>query len=191
MPSFVPGAFIAAEDGRYGQHHGFDLDQIARSLEVDLREGRFARGGSTISQQLIKNALLTRRRTLARKLQEAVLTWRLEARLDKPTILARYLNVIELGPEVWGIAAAARYWFGKPAVQLTVREAAFLAALTPEPVRMARRIATTGGLDPLSAERVDVVMRAMRRAGVIDHALHDAYKNAPLGFRPDVLRLKP
>ncbi|HVK72951.1 MAG TPA: biosynthetic peptidoglycan transglycosylase [Kofleriaceae bacterium] len=184
LPAHVRGAFVAAEDARFWDHRGFDLVQIARSLEVDLREDRFARGGSTISQQLVKNAFLHHRRTLARKLQEAVLTWRLEAVLDKRTILARYLNVVELGPGVYGLAAGAHHWFGKPAADLTVREAAFLAALTPAPRTMAARLLRARGLDPETRERVEVTLRAMRRAAVIDAATARAAFGARLDLRP-------
>jgi len=111
MPPWLTGAFVSAEDARFHDHAGFDLTQIARSLEIDLREHRLARGGSTISQQLIKNSFLSQRRSFDRKLQEAILTWRLEARLDKKQILERYLNIIELGPRVFGIGPAARHWF--------------------------------------------------------------------------------
>jgi len=183
LPGHVRGAFVAAEDARFWDHDGFDLDQIARSLEVDLRERRFARGGSTISQQLVKNSFLDHRRTLTRKLQEAVLTWRLEAVLDKRTILGRYLNVIELGPDVFGIGAAAHHWFGKPASQLGVRQVAFLAALTPAPRTISARVLRYRGLDPETAERVAVVLRAMRRAGVIDPDTARAAVDDDLDFR--------
>ncbi len=176
----IRGAFVAAEDARFWDHRGFDAVQIARSLEIDLREGRMARGGSTITQQLVKNSFLHQRRTLARKLQEAVLTWRVEAVLDKNTILARYLNIVELGPGVYGLAAAAQYWFGKPAAHLSVREAAFLAALTPAPTTMSRRLLAAHGLDPATAERVEVTLRAMRRAAVIAAVP----MKTPLNFRP-------
>jgi hypothetical protein len=183
LPGHVRGAFVAAEDARFWDHRGFDAVQIARSLAIDLREGRKARGGSTITQQLVKNAFLHQRRTLARKLQEAVLTWRTEAVLDKRTILARYLNIVELGPGVYGIAAAAEHWFGKPADRLGVREAAFLAALTPAPATMTRRIQAAHGLDPATAERVEVTLRAMKRAGVIAAIP----PRTPLAFRPAAL----
>jgi hypothetical protein len=182
LPSHVSGAFVSAEDGRFWSHAGFDLEQIARSLEIDLREHRLARGGSTISQQLIKNAFLSQRRSFDRKLQEAILTWRLEARLDKRQILERYLNIIELGPRVFGIGAAARYWFDREASDLTIRQAAFLAALTSQPTSMSRRIRRAGGLDPESAERVAVILRAMRRDGVIGKDAHADAKAAPLDF---------
>lgn len=167
LPAWVPGAFVSAEDGRFYDHHGFDLTQIGKSLEIDLRDHRIARGGSTISQQLIKNSFLTQRRSLDRKLQEAVLTWRLEQRLDKRTILERYLNIIELGPHVFGLRAAATHWFAVSPRELTIRQAAFLAALTSEPESMGRRVRHAGGLDQDSAARVDVILRAMHRDGVI------------------------
>lgn len=188
LPAHVDGAFVAAEDARFFSHGGFDLAQIARSLEIDLREGRLARGGSTISQQLVKNELLDGQRTAARKLTEAILTWRLESRLDKRKILERYLNIIELGPKVWGLAAAAQHWFGVAPQRLSVRQAAFLAALTPEPTTMTRRLRTAGGLDRASAVRVDTVLRAMKRHGLIDQAEYEEARTAELRFRSAALR---
>ena len=188
VPAFVPGAFISAEDGRFWTHDGFDVKQIARSLEIDLRDGKLVRGGSTISQQLVKNELLTQRRSIDRKIQEALLTWRLEARLDKSQILERYLNIIELGPKVHGIAEAAAYWFDVPARELTVRQVAFLAALTAEPTSMSRRVRSAGKLDPESTERVETVLRAMRRDAVISKEQHEAARARRLEFDATALR---
>lgn len=188
LPGHVDGAFVAAEDARFFSHPGFDIAQIGRSLEIDLREGRLARGGSTISQQLIKNAFLDGKRSAARKLNEAILTWRLEARLTKREILERYLNIIELGPSIYGLPAAAQHWFGVSPAQLTVRQAAFLAALTPEPTTMTRRILAAGGLDRASATRVETVLRAMKRQGVVDQAGVELARRADLGFRAAALR---
>lgn len=188
MPPWLTGAFVSAEDARFHDHAGFDLTQIARSLEIDLREHRLARGGSTISQQLIKNAFLSQRRSFDRKLQEAILTWRLEARLDKKQILERYLNIIELGPRVFGIGAAARHWFDASPRELSVRQAAFLAALTSEPSSMSRRVRRVGGLDLESASRVDVVLYAMRRDGAIDAAQLEAAMSSALHFAPAALK---
>jgi hypothetical protein len=184
LPRVVPAAFVAAEDARFFDHGGFDLDQIAKSLEIDLRERRLARGGSTISQQLVKNAFLSQRRSFDRKLQEAILTWRLESRLDKRQILERYLNIIELGPRVFGLTAAARHWFAAAPRDLTVHQAAFLAALTSEPTSMSRRVRRAGGLDPESAARVDVVLHAMHIAGAIDAGELEAARTTPLHFAP-------
>ncbi|HTJ43976.1 MAG TPA: biosynthetic peptidoglycan transglycosylase [Kofleriaceae bacterium] len=188
LPSHVDGAFRAAEDARFFDHHGFDVQQIARSLEVDLREGRFARGGSTISQQLVKNEWLSQRRTLDRKVQEAVLTWRLESVLAKRQIFERYLNEIELGPHVFGVGAAARWWFGKPAGKLDVKEAAFLAALTAEPKSMSARVIAAGGVDRESDDRIGSVLRSMRREGLIDKDELERAKDERLEFRREALR---
>jgi len=182
LPWYVMGAFVSAEDGRFWEHPGFDLDQIARSLEIDLREHRLARGGSTISQQLVKNAFLSQRRSFDRKLQEAILTWRLEARLDKKQILERYLNIIELGPKIWGLRAAAKYYFNVSPRELTVKQAAFLAALTSQPTSMSRRVRRAGGLDPVTTERVLIVLGAMRRDGVIDEPTWLDARLQRLGF---------
>jgi len=188
LPWFVPGAFVSAEDGRFYDHDGFDQEQIARSLEIDLRDRRLARGGSTISQQLVKNELLTQRRSLDRKIQEALLTWRLEERLDKKQILERYLNIIELGPKLHGLVEAAHYWFDESPRELSIRQAAFLAALTSEPQSMSRRVRHAGGLDADSAARVETVLRAMRRDGVISKEELETARDKPLRFASTALR---
>lgn len=189
LPSFVPAAWVAAEDARFFRHNGFDPQQIERSLGINLREGQLVRGGSTISQQLVKNVFLSRERNLARKLQEAVLTWRLEAVLDKRLILERYLNLIELGPGVFGVARAARYWFDKDAQDLTVAETAFLAAMTPAPTTMSRRVLAGAGIDPESASRVRIVLKHMRASGAISEAQYDRARRANLQVSPALARL--
>ncbi len=168
LPEYVPMAFVVAEDARFFLHNGFDAHQIENSLAIDLKSGRFARGGSTISQQLVKNLFLDRKRSLARKLQEAILTWRLEEKLSKKRILEIYLNIIELGDEnTYGITAAAERWFGIPARDLSILQTAFLAAMTPEPTSMSARIRSAGRLDPVSKARVEVILRVMKRGKVI------------------------
>lgn len=188
VPRYLPLAFVAGEDARFFEHQGFDVYQIERSLAVDLRDRAFVRGGSTISQQTVKNLFLSRRRTLARKLQEAVLTWRLEAHLAKEQILERYLNVIELGPGVFGIDEAARYWFGKEPGAIAVHEAAFLAALTPAPQTLSRRILEAGGIDEDMRRRIDTILASMRRERVITAADHDRARRARLVLAPDATR---
>jgi Transglycosylase len=184
LPKHVVGAFVAGEDARFFAHRGFDVEQMRRSFEVDMQSGRVERGGSTISQQLVKNLFLSRERTLARKLLEAVLTWRLETRVPKKRILEAYLNVIELGEGVYGVEPAAQRWFGKPAEKLTVAEAAFLAALTPAPVSSARKIAAAGSVDAETRARMEAVLRSMWRNHVIDaeklrHAMHEQLELRP------------
>ncbi len=184
LPEHVWQAFVAAEDGRFFAHHGFDLHQIERSLAVNIAAGSLVRGGSTISQQLVKNVFLSTDRSLARKLAEAVLTWRVEARLEKRLILERYLNVIELGPQLHGLRDGARAWLGKEPKQLSAREAAFLAALTPAPRTLSAHLQNTGGVDGHMNHRIDIVLRAMRRDGYLNSdalaaALRDRVRLVP------------
>jgi len=167
LPGFVAAAFVAAEDRRFWRHHGFDARQIESSLGANLEAGKVLRGGSTITQQLVKNVYLSWDRTFARKLQEAVITWRVEAVVSKKQILDRYLNLIELGPEVYGIEAAASYWFARAAAQLSPRQSAFLAALTRAPQSETQRIRETGGIPADLSVRTDVILRAMERAGAL------------------------
>jgi hypothetical protein len=163
LPPWVPAAFVAAEDARFFAHHGFDGEQLLRSFTIDVAAGKIERGGSTISQQLVKNLYLGPERTLARKLLEAVLTWRLEQAVAKPRILEAYLNVIELGAGVHGVGPGARRWFGKPATRLTPAEAAFLAAVTAAPATNEARLAATGRLDPATVHRAEIILGGMRR----------------------------
>ena len=135
LPAPVVRAFLVSEDGRFFQHHGFDVDRIGHALAADLDAGRFDRGASTITQQVAKNLWLSDERTLGRKLEEAVLAWRLEQVLDKRRILELYLNLVELGPGVFGIQDASEKYFGKLPEELSPDEAAQLAALLPAPRR--------------------------------------------------------
>jgi monofunctional biosynthetic peptidoglycan transglycosylase len=129
-------AVLSSEDQRFFGHEGVDWDALERSLEKDLQKRRFARGGSTITQQLAKNLYFGTRKTPVRKLRELVVARWLEDDLSKPRILALYLNLIEWGDGVYGAEAAARRWYGKPAASLSVEEAASLAAMIPNPRRL-------------------------------------------------------
>ena len=127
--------FVEAEDGRFWRHHGIDLVQIRRALAHDFEIGAAGRGGSTITQQVAKNLFLSGERTIGRKLEESVLAWRIESLVGKRRILELYLNLVELGPGVYGLGAGARHWFGKDLGSLSLDEAAQLAALLPAPRR--------------------------------------------------------
>lgn len=187
LPAYVPDGFVAAEDARFFRHHGFDRHQIERSLAIDLAEAGVVRGGSTISQQLVKNVFLTPDRSIARKLQEAVLAWRLEAHIGKRVILSRYLEIIELGPGIFGVTAAARHWFGKEPTELSPREAAFLIALTPAPRTISARVADAGGVDWQTAHRVEVILGLLSREGVLSAREHERALADRLTLRPAVL----
>ncbi len=126
-------AVVASEDDRFMQHHGFDWTGMQDALQKNLAEGEYAAGGSTISQQLARNLFLTPDKSLWRKGEEAIITVMLESVLGKRRILALYLNVAEWGDLLYGIGAASAYYFHKPASALTPSEAAFLAAMLPNP----------------------------------------------------------
>ena len=135
IPGDVVHAVIVAEDGTFWSHEGFDWYELRESLERDLTEGRAVRGASTITQQLVKNLYLSSSKSPMRKLKEWVLTWWMEQNLPKSRILELYLNVIEWGPGIYGVGAAAQYHFGKQVSELSREEAARLAAIIPRPRR--------------------------------------------------------
>ena len=126
-------AVIAAEDAKFIDHEGFDWEGIQRALEKNQRRGKVVSGGSTISQQLAKNLLLSGERSYLRKGQEAVVTVMIEAVMSKRRILEIYLNVAEWGEGVFGAEAAARHYFGVSAANLSPEQAARLAAMLPRP----------------------------------------------------------
>ena len=121
-------AVLVAEDARFWRHEGVDYDELRESIETNLERGRFARGGSTITQQLAKNLYLSPSRNPLRKLRELIIARRLEAALKKRRILELYLNVVEWGDGIYGAEAAARAYFRKPAAALDPYEASLLAA---------------------------------------------------------------
>lgn len=128
-------AVVAAEDGRFRQHHGFDWVEMQKVLEDDVKHHRLGRGGSTITQQLVKNLFLTTERSLVRKGVESSLVPLTEAFLTKDRILELYLNVIEWGPGIYGAEAASEHYYHVPASDLTRERAARLAAIIPAPLK--------------------------------------------------------
>jgi 1A family penicillin-binding protein len=162
LPRHVSGAFVAIEDRRFYRHWGVDARAIARAVRNNSRRGAVREGGSTITQQLAKNAFLTNRRTLRRKAQEAVIALYLEARLSKDEILSRYLSSVYFGDGVFGLRAAARHYFDKAPEKLSIGEAAMLAGVVKAPSKLAPT-------DDLKAarRRARTVLAAMVDTGVI------------------------
>ena len=162
IPAHVANAFLAAEDHRFYLHRGIDFLGIARAMVKNVRSGRVVEGGSTITQQLAKVLFLTREKTVQRKIREAILAVRIERRFSKQEILERYLNTIYLGEGAYGVQAAANIYFQKRATELTVGEAAMLAALPRAP----------GYNNPYrypdaARQRQEYVLRAMVREGFL------------------------
>jgi penicillin-binding protein 1A len=163
-------AIVAIEDKRFYEHRGVDLHAIGRAFWADVRNKAVVEGGSTITQQFIKNAYVKDQRSVARKLKEAALAWQLEQRKPKDWILTAYLNTIYFGNGAYGIGQAAITYFGKPASNLTLPEAALLAGMPRDPARY----------DPVTnpraaKERRRLVLEQMLAQGII---AHDQFKEA-------------
>ena len=156
IPRDLQHAVIAAEDGRFYQHHGIDWLELQKVVDENLKEGSVGRGASTITQQLVKNLFFTTSRSGARKLLEFSLAPLAELILPKRRILELYLNVIEWGPGVYGAEAAARYHYGVPASRINREQAARLAAVIPSP-----RNRRPARMDSYSAE----ILARMARVG--------------------------
>jgi penicillin-binding protein 1A len=163
MPKYVPQAFIAIEDRRFYEHYGVDPWGIARAAIANILHRGVAQGASTITQQLAKNLFLTQERTVHRKLQEMLLALWLERKFSKTQILELYLNRVYFGSGAYGIEQAAQRYFGKPAKELSLPEAALLAGLVKSP----SRLAPTRNFDG-AQQRAGVVVAAMADLGFIN-----------------------
>jgi monofunctional biosynthetic peptidoglycan transglycosylase len=171
-------AVLIGEDDAFFSHEGFDYERIKEALTVDWEKKRFARGASTITQQLAKNLFLSTSKNPIRKLKEAILTRRIEQTVPKRRILQIYLNVIEWGDNVYGAEAGARYYFGKSASQLSLNEAVLLAAIIPNPHRMN----PFAGLTHSQFRRSIILDRMYRYHHITEAEYQDALK-APLLLR--------
>ncbi|PPE79542.1 penicillin-binding protein [Kaistia algarum] len=162
LPPYLPEAVIAIEDRRFYSHFGVDPIGLARAFYTNARAGGVVQGGSTLTQQLAKNLFLKPERTFERKLQEAMMALWLDAKYSKQQILEAYLNRVYLGAGAYGVDAAARRYFGKSARDVTLKEAAVLAALLKAP----SRYAPTSDPDAADA-RAKLVLEAMQDQGFI------------------------
>lgn len=185
VPFSLLQAVLAAEDHRFFDHRGVDLRGLLRAAWVNLRSGRVAQGGSTITQQLVKNRLLDPKRTLTRKLDEAWLATLIEWRYSKERILEAYLNEVYLGQRgaiaIRGVASASRAYFHKEVHQISVAEAALLAGM----IRAPNTYSPT--LNPARArERRDVVLARMRDLGRLSEGDYQAARREPVRVQPAV-----
>jgi monofunctional biosynthetic peptidoglycan transglycosylase len=164
---FMLHAVIGHEDGGFFRHAGFSTHSIREALVRNLRAGRYVMGASTISMQLVKNVFLRREKTLARKVQEVLLTWWIESAWSKERILELYLNVIEYGPGVYGLANAARHYFGIEPADLSPAQAAYLASILPNP-KLYHSHWQTGALGASWTARVGRFVRLLGERGRYD-----------------------
>jgi penicillin-binding protein 1A len=180
IPQSLRDAAVAIEDRRFYTHHGVDLQAILRAAVENVANGRVVEGGSTITQQLVKQLYVGEAETFRRKFQEAVLAWQLEDRFSKEQILTQYLNTVYFGEGAYGAQAGARTYFGVDARDLTLSQSATLAGLISSP----------NHFDPFRRKRSalgrrDVVLRLMREMGTITRAQVHAAMRDPLELRQD------
>ncbi len=179
VPPVLQNAVIAIEDERFWEHDGVDVRAIARALETNTESGDTSQGGSTITQQYVKIALLSREKTLQRKLEEASLALQLERNYSKEFILEQYLNTIFLGNRSYGVQVASKSYFGKPVQEVTLPEAALLAALIQAP----------SASDPYrnpdrALSRRNVVLRKMADLGYISDQQAEEAVATPMELQP-------
>jgi monofunctional biosynthetic peptidoglycan transglycosylase len=170
IPPEMKWAVILAEDANFYKHEGFDVKAIKAAIKYDLEKKSLKRGASTITQQTAKNLFLSREKTITRKFKEIYLAYRMEQELTKGRIIEFYLNVVELGPMVYGIGHGSRYYFGKPASALTPRECAFLAAMLPGPRVAYNPYKNLGKV----LKRSDMILKLLRQRGVLSEAEYQA-----------------
>lgn len=193
-PRFTPyarisGDFIktvvAAEDTSFWSHGGVARNSFVDAVRDNLNEGRMARGGSTIAMQMVKNLMLGNERTMSRKIQEVFLAWHLGKSLDHRRILEVYANMIELGPDIFGVGEAADFYFGKKPSELNLKESLFLVNLMPSPVERAaafcRRHEPTGNFTRL----MDDLLDRMRSLDIISAAELASARSTKILFRTD------
>lgn len=182
IPAEMKWAVILAEDANFYKHEGFDVKAIKNAIKYDLEKRSLKRGASTITQQTAKNLFLSREKTITRKLKEIYLAYRMEQELTKGRIIEFYLNVVELGPMVYGIGHGSRYYFGKSPSELTPRECAFLAAMLPGPRVAYNPYKNLGKV----LKRSDMILRLLRKRGVLSEGEYQA----ALAQSPNVGRMQ-
>ncbi len=155
-------AIVLSEDSRFFSHSGVDYDALIAALAENIKSRKWRFGASTISQQAVKNLYLNSNKTLSRKLQELIITYRLEQALSKNQILELYLNLIEFGPELYGIGNASEYYFNKGASEINAAEGAYLALLMPSPRKYHYTLYQNGNWSPALKKKHNRILRDMR-----------------------------
>lgn len=169
VPSYLKQAVLTSEDPSFYRHSGFINEAFKQSIIKNIRTKKFARGASTISMQLVKNVFLTREKTLSRKLEEILLVYILENNriASKERMLEVYFNIIEWGPDVYGIGEAAVYYFDKSPSLLTLDECVYLASIIPRPKAFMWKFNDEGNLKPFAVKHNEYIKSIMMRRGLI------------------------
>ena len=166
---YLQSALMTSEDGNFYSHNGFNENAFRKSIAENYKQGRFARGGSTISMQLVKNVFLTRNKTIARKAEEALLVWLIESNriASKERMYEVYLNIIEWGPGIYGAAEASRYYFNKKPSDLSLAESIYLAMIVPRPKWFKYNFDEFGKLKPHVADYYRIIANHLVKKEII------------------------
>jgi hypothetical protein len=169
ISSFLRFSVLTSEDGGFFFHRGFSEDAFRESIAANLKEHRFARGGSTLTMQLVKNVFLNHQKTISRKLEEALIVWMIENLhlVSKERLFEIYLNIIEWGPGIYGIKNASAYYFKKLPKDLTIKESIYLSAIIPRPKGFRYFFDKNGELKPFMADYYKIVSDIMLRRNQI------------------------
>lgn len=169
IPVFLQYAVMFSEDGNFFGHLGFLTDAFRASLIRNIQAGRFARGGSTITMQLVKNIYLSRNKTIARKMEELLITWMIEHQrlVSKQRMLEIYLNIIEWGPGIFGANEAAEFYFNKDVSQVTPSEAIFMASIIPRPKKFYYSFTDSGSLRQNMTGYYNIIANKLLKRGII------------------------
>lgn len=170
IPKSLIGAVVVSEDSLFFRHKGLDYKAIKEALKKDIEEGKFVRGGSTITQQVAKNLYLTREKTISRKIKEIFVAKSLENNLPKRRILELYLNIVEQGPMVYGVGASSKFYFGKDISSINPAEAAFLASMLPGP-KVYNPYRNLGRV----LRRSRIILKRMAQGGFISASDYETY----------------
>lgn len=175
IPLYFQQAIISIEDNRFYQHAGIDLESVMRATLVNLQSGELVEGGSTITQQLVKNLFLTQDRTWSRKAFELPLTFLMENQFSKKEILEMYLNSIYFGSGAYGIGPAAKVYFAKTPDKLSLAEATLIAGLPAAPSLYSPLVDL-----PMAKQRQKIVLAAMVKHGYLNSSQAETIRNTPL-----------
>jgi penicillin-binding protein 1A len=178
VPEHLREAFVASEDNRFWEHYGIDPFGILRAFWANLWAGEIVSGASTITQQVSRMLFLTREETVSRKIKEAILAFKIERSYTKKEILTFYCNLLHFGHGLYGVEAAAEYYFGKKASELRVEEAAMIVGIAPSPGRYSPFVNPE-----IAVKRRDLVLRRMEEEGFLTPEEAESARNLPLEFR--------
>lgn len=185
----IKGAIIVSEDGKFYRHHGYDPESLRDKIYDVFVKKRKLKGGSTITQQLVKNLYLSKDKTLSRKGREFILTVFLERYASKEKIFESYLNIIEYGKDLYGIKNATQFYFKKQPKKILAREGAFLAMLLPNPIRYSRSYKNKI-LSRYARRQVDSILLRMKQNNYIGFNEYEMGLNSNMVFEKKNIQLE-